>query len=53
MDMILEKAEDIAAEYADEKALPEDWDWKGLADAVFKQFNFPSAGRSMPIPSMA
>jgi preprotein translocase subunit SecA len=40
MDMALEKTEDIAAEYADEKALPEDWDWKAMADAMFKQFNF-------------
>jgi len=40
MDMALEKTEDIAAEYADEKALPEDWDWKGVSDAMFKQFNF-------------
>jgi preprotein translocase subunit SecA len=40
MDMALEKTEDIAAEYADEKALPEDWDWKGISDAMFKQFNF-------------
>jgi len=39
-DMISEKAEIIADMFADEKALPEDWDIKGLNDAVFKQFNF-------------
>lgn len=39
-DMIAEKAEDIAALYANERALPEDWDLKGLSDAVFQQFNF-------------
>jgi len=40
MDMVMEQAEAVAAEYADERALPEDWDFKGLSDAVFKQFNF-------------
>ena len=39
-DMISEKAEIIADMFANEKALPEDWDIKGLNDAVFKQFNF-------------
>jgi len=39
-DMINEKAEETAAGFADERALPEDWDLKGLSDAVFKQFNF-------------
>ena len=39
-DMINEKAEEIAAGFADERVLPEDWDLKGLSDAVFKQFNF-------------
>ena len=38
--MVAEKAETIAADFADERALPEDWDFKGLSDAVFKQFNF-------------
>jgi len=38
-DMISDKAEEIAAEYADERVLPEDWDHKGLSDAVFKLFN--------------
>ncbi|MBW2565210.1 MAG: SEC-C domain-containing protein [Deltaproteobacteria bacterium] len=39
-DMISEKTEEIADMFADEKALPEDWDIKGLNEAVFKQFNF-------------
>ncbi len=39
-DMINEKAEEIAADFADERVLPEDWDMKGLSDAVFKQYNF-------------
>ena len=40
VDMICEKAEDIADIFADEKALPEEWDMDGLNEAVFKQFNF-------------
>ena len=40
VDMICEKAEDIAGIFADEKALPEEWDMDGLNEAVFKQFNF-------------
>ena len=40
VDMICEKAEDIADIFADEKALPEEWDMNGLNEAVFKQFNF-------------
>jgi preprotein translocase subunit SecA len=39
-DMIQEFAEAVAADFADERILPEDWDHKGLSDAVFKQFNF-------------
>ena len=38
-DMIREFAEAIAASFADERILPEDWDHKGISDAVFKQFN--------------
>jgi preprotein translocase subunit SecA len=38
--MIHEKAEEIAAFFADDIALPEEWDWKGVKEAVFKQFNF-------------
>ena len=39
-DMIREKTEDIADFFSEERALPEEWDWKGLNKAVFKQFNF-------------
>ncbi|MDM8523153.1 preprotein translocase subunit SecA [Desulfococcaceae bacterium HSG8] len=39
-DMMAEKSEEIADMFADETILPEDWDWKNLKDAVFKQFNF-------------
>jgi len=39
-EMIRDKAEDIAYDFADERTHPEEWDWKGLKKAVFKQFNF-------------
>ncbi len=39
-DMIREKTEEIADFFSEERALPEEWDWKGLNKAVFKQFNF-------------
>ncbi len=42
-DMIFERSEEIAHEFIDEKFLPEDWDLKGLNDAVYKQFNFHAA----------
>jgi preprotein translocase subunit SecA len=38
--MIADKAGELAAVFADEKALPEEWDLKGLNEAVFNQFNF-------------
>jgi len=38
-DMILEKAEEISDLYADERGLAEEWDWKGINEAIFKQFN--------------
>lgn len=38
--MIREKADDIADVFADQRVLPEEWDWKGIKEAVFKQFNF-------------
>jgi preprotein translocase subunit SecA len=47
MEMIEEQAEDLVDLYADEKLHPEDWDVKGLADAVYQQFSFrwaPSSG---------
>ncbi len=37
---IEELAAGIAGQYAEEKIHPEDWDFKGLKDAVFKQFSF-------------
>jgi preprotein translocase subunit SecA len=40
VDMIQEKAEEIAGRATNEKVLPEEWDWKGLKDVVFKQFSF-------------
>ncbi len=38
-DIIFDKASEIAELFADEKTLPEEWDFKGIDDAVFKQFN--------------
>ncbi|MFH0728125.1 MAG: preprotein translocase subunit SecA [Pseudomonadota bacterium] len=47
-ELIEEKAEEIADQFAEERQSPEEWDFKGLEDAVFKQFNFrlekPDAG---------
>jgi preprotein translocase subunit SecA len=40
VEMIRDKAEDIANAFADERELPENWDLKGLKDAVFNQFNY-------------
>ena len=34
---------EIAAAYCPEKTHPENWDWKGFADAVYQQFNFRPA----------
>lgn len=39
-DMIMECAESIAHSYADEKILPDEWEWKSIKESVFKQFNF-------------
>jgi preprotein translocase subunit SecA len=39
-DIIMGAAEGIAAEFADERALPDEWDWTAISDTVFKQFNF-------------
>jgi preprotein translocase subunit SecA len=36
-----ELAAEIAQGYADEKVHPDEWDLRGLKDAVFKQFYFP------------
>jgi len=40
MEMMEEKAEEIAAAFAEDRVPAEEWDWKGLSDAVFQQFNF-------------
>ncbi|MBW2574020.1 MAG: preprotein translocase subunit SecA [Deltaproteobacteria bacterium] len=39
-DMIRDKAEEITHRCIDERTLPEEWDWKGLNEVVFKQFHF-------------
>ena len=39
-EMIRDKAEEIAYGLTDERTHSEEWDWKGLKKAVFKQFNF-------------
>ncbi|MGD9210715.1 MAG: preprotein translocase subunit SecA [Desulfobacteraceae bacterium] len=38
-DIIMEKAEEIADTFADEKQLPEDWDHDGISESAFQQFN--------------
>ena len=38
-DIIFDKASGIAELFADEKTFPEEWDFKGIDEAVFKQFN--------------
>jgi len=40
LDMIHEKADEIADTFAEDKTPAEEWDLKGIRDAVFKQFNF-------------
>jgi preprotein translocase subunit SecA len=39
-EMVEEQVEDIVDLYADEKVHPEDWDLKGLQDALYQQFSF-------------
>ena len=39
-DIMMESAEEIAAKFADERTLPEEWEWEAVSDAVFQQFNF-------------
>jgi len=39
-EMMEEQAEDLVDLYADEKAHPEDWDLKGLQDALYQQFPY-------------
>jgi preprotein translocase subunit SecA len=38
-DIIFGKAAEIADSFADENMLPEEWDFKGIDETVFKQFN--------------
>ncbi len=38
--MIVEKSEEVAHSVTDERVIAEEWDWKGINEAVFKQFNF-------------
>jgi len=40
MEIIEEQTEGLVDLYAEEKVHPEDWDLKGLADAVYQQFSF-------------
>jgi preprotein translocase subunit SecA len=39
-DIVMESAEGIATEFADERSLAEDWDWDAISDAVFQKFNY-------------
>ncbi|MBI3303755.1 MAG: SEC-C domain-containing protein, partial [Deltaproteobacteria bacterium] len=38
--MAEELAEDTAGSFASKEVFPEEWDWKGFDDALFRQFNF-------------
>jgi preprotein translocase subunit SecA len=40
LEMLEERSEDLVDSFADEKVHPEDWDLKGLQDALFLQFPF-------------
>ncbi len=40
MGMVEDQAEGLVDFYTDEKTHPEDWDWKALQDAAYKQFSF-------------
>jgi preprotein translocase subunit SecA len=40
LEMVEERSEDLVDSFADEKVHPEDWDLKGLQDALFLQFPF-------------
>jgi preprotein translocase subunit SecA len=39
-EMILDKIELIAQQHADERTLPEEWDWKSINDSIYQQFFF-------------
>ena len=38
-EIIYDQAEGIAETFANDKAIPEDWDWDGIKTAMLKQFN--------------
>ncbi len=38
--MIRDKAEEISDLFVDERTFPEEWDWKGVNETLFKQFNY-------------
>ncbi|MDZ4165878.1 MAG: preprotein translocase subunit SecA [Smithellaceae bacterium] len=38
-DMLAELVEELVPQYVDEKSRPEDWNLKGLDDAIFRQFS--------------
>ena len=40
LETVAERSEDLVDSYADEKVHPEDWDLKGLQDALYLQFPF-------------
>jgi preprotein translocase subunit SecA len=40
LEMVEERSEDLVDSFADEKVHPEDWDLKGLQDALYLQFPF-------------
>ena len=40
LEMMREKADEIADLFAEEKTPADEWDLKGIRDAIFKQFNF-------------
>jgi preprotein translocase subunit SecA len=39
LEMIAILAEDLVASFANKEIYPEEWDWKGFDDALFRQFN--------------
>lgn len=40
LEMVETLAEETVASFANKEIFPEEWDWKGLDDALFRQFNF-------------
>ena len=39
LEMIETLAEDVVVPFANKEIFPEEWDWKGMDDALFRQFN--------------